>query len=352
MEHNKASFDHEEPFLALWIRGHWESEIYSFHDTLFLDGEALGFRLSDLAIELDICWLTELILAEQILEERFTEDHIIDMVSRSPNSFHYLCVCKKDIKMPENVLIASAKSRNGRRGVQLLLDHRRAEVYITERVIEAAAANESDYEGKEMVKLLLEQDDAKNLEITNEYLRIAAKKREGRLMRLFLTRIIGKVDILDELLVFAAQNHKGVEVMQVLLEYCGSQVKITEGLLTIAAETGVSMLELLFERGKHEVEITEAVIRAAMESYEPDKTLRYSLEHASKDVKITEDILAAASEQFDSPTLIEILLKERGEELTFTERVLQAALGGRMVEDYLKLFLVSTLPQLKSVTEF
>jgi hypothetical protein len=332
----KGLLDHEQSFLALWIRGHWESGICIFHHPMFEKGEALGFRLSDLATELDICWLTELMLAEQIVEDRFTEEQIIDMVSRSPNSFQYLCICRKEIKMPDNVLMASAKSRNGRRGVQFLLEHRRAEIKLTQRVIEAAAAFQSDHEGKELVELLLDQDDAKNLEITDECLRSAAQTHGGRLMRLFLTRKVGKVNIVDELLKVAVETYDGVEVVQFLLEYFGSRVKVTEDLLIAAATRGICMLELLLERGKHEAKITEAIIRAATESSEPNHTLKHLLQRASKDVKITEDILAAASESFSAPKLIEILLEESGKELMFTERVLQATSrgpnGGRVLE--------------------
>ena len=201
----EALLDHRQPLLGVWIRGHWESGRYICSDVLFTKDEALGIRISQLAIELDICWLTELILTDQMVGESFDDHQIIKMVGRSPDSFQYLCVSRKDIQMPENVLEASARSSHCKRGVQLLLEHRRAEVKITEKVIEAAESNQSHAEGKELLQLLLDQDDATNLKITDKSLRIAAQKRHGWLMRLFLTRRVERVDVLDELLKLAAK---------------------------------------------------------------------------------------------------------------------------------------------------
>ena len=328
--------DHEQPYLLTWIRGHWESRNYMCRSVLFDNGKAFGFESFDLAIELDIHWLTELILAEQTKEDGLTEAKISEMVSQAPDSFEYLCINRKDIKMPSDVLVASIKGDNSKRGLSLLLQHRRTEICITTGVIEAAAAVYNDQDATDLVKTLLDQDDAKRLEITDECLRIAARKREGGLLEFLLSRRHQDVNIVEELFKLAAGSHGGVQAMQVLLDRFGNRIDYPEDLIITAAANDMPTIELIVNRGKGRARITEAILLASISSYQPEKALKYLLDRASKDVKITEDILNAACGNYKGPELVTVLLEERGEELVFTERVLRSALeaanGGKVLE--------------------
>jgi ankyrin repeat protein len=138
-------------------------------------------------------------------------------------------------------------------------------IQITDKVIEAAAANPES--GKEVMMLLLDRR-GDEIKITDEVVKIAAENWSSReVMALLLDRRGDEVKITDEVVKAAAGNYRsGREVMMLLLDRRGDEVKITEKVVEAAAGnygSGEEVMELLLDRCGDEVKITEKVLKAA-----------------------------------------------------------------------------------------
>ncbi|OJD34860.1 ankyrin repeat protein [Diplodia corticola] len=294
----EALLDDEQPYLAVWIRGQWESGKSTFLKDLYReDGRGVGVRPTQVAIELDICWLTRRILDGRIAGEGFGQEQIVEMARFAPESFEYLCANRQDIRLPKAVLRALGNGHHTKRGIEVLLRTRTAEFEITEEMLEIAVAADNSSEGcADLVKLLLEKNKA--LTVADKCLREAARKPRSEILELILRRRGGKVDIVDELVIIAAGEHSGYEALKVLLKSFGDRITITKDLLITA------------------------LYSCSVEVF------RYLVEQAGPELKITEDILVAAEGvvYLTSNEMLEFLLETKESEIVFTPWVLQAFL--------------------------
>ncbi|RYP57198.1 hypothetical protein DL769_009636 [Monosporascus sp. CRB-8-3] len=161
--------------------------------------------------------------------------------------------------------------------MKLLLDQRKDEAQITEKVVEAAAGNTGN--SKE-----------------------AAAGNEGN----------------------------GKEVIALLLDQRSDEVKITEEVVKVAADNwnnGKEVIALLLDQRGSEVNITEEVVKAAAGSYSGKEVMALLLDQRSDEVKITEEVVKAAAGSWDSKQVMALLLDQRGSEVNITEEVVKAAAG-------------------------
>lgn len=115
----------------------------------------------------------------------------------------------------------------------------------------------------------------------------------------------------------AANTENGREMMALLLEYRGDEIKITEKVVKAAAEnskSGKEVMELLLELQGDEVNITEEVIQVVTGNTENGKeVLMLLLDRKGNDIQITEEVIrAAAYNENYGKEIIRLLLEHGG----------------------------------------
>ena len=321
----QSLLDSEQPLLKVWLRGHWESRQYIFKKKFKYDDYPLEIRFSDLAVELDISWLTELILSGWAKKESFERSQILNMTQYAPESFHHICVSEKKIPISSNMVQAAAKGPSSKRLIQLLLRHRGSEIKITESVIEAAMENRNVNEDTEFMRLLLDQQGAAGSKIT-ERLLIAAARKGVPMMQLLLEYGGKGIKITENVVTTAACASPSGEVMQLLLDQRSEDFKISEDLLTAATNSPPTMQLLLEYRGK-EFKITERVFMSAVNRYKDENdenVMQLLLEQRSEDFKVTEPTLVAMAKR--GPSTLRLLLRYRAADIKITEAVMRAVI--------------------------
>ncbi|KAE9363923.1 HET-domain-containing protein [Stipitochalara longipes BDJ] len=183
----------------------------------------------------------------------------------------------------------------GMRLIILLLDLNKDNIPVTEYVVKAAAC--SDDRGKEVMELLLD--------------------RRGN-----------EIKITGEVVKAAARSHRGKEVMELLLDRRGNEIKITGEVVKAAARShrGKEVMELLLNRRGDEFKITEEVVKAgAGNYYRAKEVIELLLDRRGSEVKITEEVVRIAAGNREE--VMELLLDRRGDEFKITEEVVKAGAG-------------------------
>ncbi|KAK4205829.1 hypothetical protein QBC37DRAFT_182281, partial [Rhypophila decipiens] len=156
------------------------------------------------------------------------------------------------VKITEEVVKAAAENQyNGKEIMALLLDQRGTEVRITEEVVKAAARNNN----REMMALLLDQRGTE-FRITEEVVKMIAGTFDKEMMALLLDQRGTEVKITEEVVKAAARNNNR-EMMALLLDRRGTEFRITEEVVKMIAGTfDKEMMALLLDQRGTEVKIT------------------------------------------------------------------------------------------------
>ncbi|KAH8667741.1 hypothetical protein BGZ61DRAFT_365055 [Ilyonectria robusta] len=259
--------------------------------------------------------------------------------------FHPLVVSAllntREDRMVTEMVFDAAMEHKSYYHANLLKDlfHQRVEGFqVTEQLMERVAL-----ELDEDIMGTILQTQSQDLRITEAVIIAAAKNLKGPEMVALLLKERGQgVRITEEVLKAAAGNrgHKaGEEIMAFLLSERGSEVRITEEVLKAAAgnrgrhRVGEEIMALLLKERHQEVQITEEVLKAAAGNSGShgvgEAMMTLLLQERGQGVQITEEILkvAAGNPGDGARNIIDLLLSERGQDVQITEDILIAAAG-------------------------
>ena len=182
-------------------------------------------------------------------------------------------------------------------------------------------------EGK-VLAVLLKHPKGKSLRIEERVVTQIARIFDENVMELLLDHRGEEVKITAEVVEAVAANDRGKEMMELLLDRCGEEVKITAEIVNLAAanDRGKEMMKLLLDRRGEEVKITAEVVEAVATNYRGKEMMELLLDRRGEEVKITAEVVEAAAANKDSGEMVMKLLLDRcGEEVKITEEVVQAA---------------------------
>ncbi|KAH6653092.1 hypothetical protein BKA67DRAFT_536788 [Truncatella angustata] len=283
--------------ITCWKAQAWMNYLWSER------GQVVPESISQIAVDLDIGWLAEVLLDRKIdlLVGNFSKDSFISSAGRNGAVLRVLLGHNqaRHIMLPEQ-LVPIIFGKFGRNVVHLLLEHRGNETTITEEVVKAAAGNE--WNGKEVMALLL------------------AKRPDD----VVITEGVVKAAVGNGL--------NGKKVMALLLEKRPDDVVITEKVVKAAAGNvwnGKEVMALLLEKRPDDVVITEGVVKAAVgNGLNGKKVMALLLEKRPDDVVITEEVVrAAAGNEWNGKEVMALLLERRPNDVVITEKVVKAAVG-------------------------
>ena len=269
---------------------------------------------------------------------------------------------REALRTTEDVLCAAAGNIDkGPMLISILLERRAGEIIITEKVIKAASKNLPH--GEEVMTLLLKghlksfvvsetstcliaetfseeiialllKNYGRQIRITEEVLKAAARNRLGQETMAFLCDVFGgHIQITEAILRAAAENSsRGYEIWCLLTDRYSKQIRITEELLqTVARNQPVGTMELLCRRFSDQVQITEGTLKAAAENrtWAPE-VMEFLLEKYDYKIQITEGVLlSAARHPFNGDDIMRLLYEKYGDSIQITEEVLKAAASNR-----------------------
>ncbi|KAI1157435.1 hypothetical protein F5B18DRAFT_180543 [Nemania serpens] len=273
---------------------------------------------SDIALELDIGWLAELLLdlKFQDLECHFREDCLSKAASKQGSVLKVLLGHKasQDIVLTQHV--ASSIIENfGAEVTDILFRMRGAKLLMTSNLARAAAANW--IRGSDILEELLNRWGGKT-QITTDVLEAAAANAfEGmKMMKILLEKYGHEIDITPRVLMAAAGNwREGEAIIRLLLEKKG-QPQITSGVLHAAATNpfeGLKIMKLLFEEYKAEMHVTPSVVTAAVGNWRTGDDLARLLLDNQAELQFTQDALvSAARNEAIRPETLEMLIAKTG----------------------------------------
>ncbi|QVM13334.1 hypothetical protein D8B26_007942 [Coccidioides posadasii str. Silveira] len=275
-------------------------------------------RASEISIRLDIKWLAELLLNEELPEVKddFDKDCLSAAAVYGGRVLKALLEHEKGIQFKiSGDIVEKIAGMHHYSMMNLLLDQRGADIIITEEVLKAAAGNEKS--GKEMMALLLNQQDA-HIKITEEVLKAAAgnEKSGKEMMALLLNQQDAHIKITEEVVKAAARNwHSGKEVMVLLLNQPEVNIKITQEMVTTIATTfNKDGMALLLNQQEADVEITEEMVKAAARNWHSVKeVMALIFNQQEADVEITEEMVKAAARNWHSGKEVMVLLLNQPE---------------------------------------
>ncbi|RYP53788.1 hypothetical protein DL770_010981 [Monosporascus sp. CRB-9-2] len=234
-----------------------------------------------------------------------------------------------EVKITEEVVKAAAgNDYEGKEIMALLLDQRGTEVKITDEVVKVAAGNEGS--GREVMALLLDQRGTE-VKITEEVVKAAAGNgRSGKEVMALLLDQCGDAIIVTPGLVETLAGSFDALAMEKLLICCGDEVKITEEVVKAAAGNGSSgkeVMALLFDQRGDAIIVTPGLVETLAGSFNA-LAMEKLLTYYGDEVKITEEVVKAATgNEYSSKEMMALLLDQRGTEVKITEEVVKAAAG-------------------------
>ncbi|KAF2194322.1 hypothetical protein K469DRAFT_783362 [Zopfia rhizophila CBS 207.26] len=233
---------------------------------------------------------------------------------------------RADIPITEAVVEAAASSwRNGKEVMGLLLDRRGTDTPITETVVEAAVSNWDN--GKEVMRLLLDRC-GPDILITEAVVKRAAENRDdGTMMKLLLDRLGADMPI-TEAVVAAFAEHVDQGVMRRLLKEHEADICITQAVVKAAAKNvrnGKEVMELLLDRRGADILITEAVVEVAISNWGNGKeVMKLLLDRCGPEIPVTEAVVERAAGNRDDGAIMRLLLDRRGADILITEAIVAA----------------------------
>ncbi|KAK3346892.1 heterokaryon incompatibility protein-domain-containing protein [Lasiosphaeria hispida] len=173
-------------------------------------------------------------------------------------------------------------------------------------------------------------------QITEEGMVRIATSFDQQVMTLLLDQRGTEVKITEEVVKAAARNgSSGKEVMTLLLDQHGIEITVTPKLVeTLARSFNMSIMKRLLNQCGTEVKITEEVVKAAAGNGSSGKeVMTLLLDQRGTEVKITEEVVkAAAGNGSSGKEVMKLLLDQRGTEVKITEEVVKAAAGNQSKE--------------------
>lgn len=301
--------DQKQPFLGVWIRGLLEGGKLGCLEDLLVrypeDEDTLYISFVDLAIALDIVWLAETLFAKQLANKSFDAVQISRMPRLAPRLFQHFFIERTDISISADILTAIVKSKDGIRWLDRLRHSRPTDFKITGRTLEAAAENEDENDSIDILDHLLSFGE--NIEVTDECLRVAARKTRPRLMEFLLSRRSGNIDILGELFEITingkkrnrrGQDQGNLDALIGVLERLLSRVKVTDDtmLAVIQGDSGLKLIKLLLQERPDNLIFTEGIMMAACKGLHAVTVLTMILGQNSVPVEITDKVFYSAIE--------------------------------------------------------
>jgi hypothetical protein len=214
--------------------------------------------------------------------------------------------------------------------ITLLLELKRDNIPVTEKVVEEAAKN-TEY-GTEVMAALLDQR-SNEVKITEGVVKAAAGNQDNNsasIMALLLDQRGTEFKITEEVVKAAAGNsYVGEEIMALLLDQRGTEVKITKEVVKLAAGNplGQGIIALLLDQRGTEVKITEEVVKAAAGNiYSGERIMDLLLDQRGTEVKITGEIIKeVAGNSRQGKEIMALLRKHKGDEVKIAEQELKEA---------------------------
>jgi hypothetical protein len=202
--------------------------------------------------------------------------------------------------------------------MEVLLDHRREEIEITEEVVKAAARNEN---GEKMFEFILDREGT-GIKITEAVLIAAASRRKG-IMKFLLDRRGDEIEITEAVLVAAAEADNE-DVIELLLNRRGNEIKTTEALIEAAVTYNAeNVMKLLLDRRGEQIRITQKIVKAAAEEGTTN-VMGLLLDRKGDEFEVTGEIAEAAARNFQ-PGVFKLLLERRGADLPITKGAIKKA---------------------------
>ncbi|EAU39331.1 predicted protein [Aspergillus terreus NIH2624] len=259
------------------------------------------------------------------------------------------------LRITEDVVCAAAGNYwEGAMLISTLLERRAGEIIVTENVVRAASKNSH---GEKVMTLLLKghwkefivsetstcliverfseaiiallfENYGRQIRITEQVLKAAAKNKSGQETMAFLCDVFGgHIQVTEVVLRAAAENSsRGYEIWCLLTDRYSNQIRITDELLqTVARNQPVGTMELLCCKFSDQVRITETVLRAAAENSPGGYAIICFLtERYSNQIRITEELLQTVARNQQVGTM-ELLCRKFSDQVQITEGTLKAA---------------------------
>ena len=218
--------------------------------------------------------------------------------------------------------------------LQLLIQERKTELRLTEKVIEAAIAKT---DGSFLHSLLSGvAEPGERIPCLERVVLFAAGAYQHPLWNWLFNDSDQDIQVTGRVLERVAVNGRsGDSMLRELCREYGDQIRITESVLAAAAknpERGLAILKWLLRERGDDICITERVIEAAVTNTGRGATdiLSLLLQWRPDEADVTESVLeAAASNPETGERIIDYLLSEYGDEVDISEGLLEAAVGNR-----------------------
>ncbi|KAL7808696.1 hypothetical protein V8C26DRAFT_412898 [Trichoderma gracile] len=225
----------------------------------------------------------------------------------------------EQFEVTEKVISDIRSNRRGRDIIMLLLNQPRANTSITE----AAASLIVKYFDATVVALLLGRY-GENVMIPEDVISgAAANQTAGReVMALLLNQRGAQVRITDSTMVAATANPNGRDVIELFLDKRGEAIHITESTIRLALSNldgCQSIIELLFDRRRDQFHVTEETVQFAISKDAEQDVIELLLDCLGNKSHVTEETMRIALYKGAPKGVIELLLDRLGNKLHVTE---------------------------------
>ncbi|KAJ0166508.1 Vegetative incompatibility protein HET-E-1 [Colletotrichum tanaceti] len=220
-----------------------------------------------------------------------------------------------------------------KRVMEMLLDKSKDELQITEKLIEDVAGIWNPKNKNDIMVLLF--DRLKMMDtFSDEHMEMVVNRFDGATVRKFIGIYGGATTTTDSIIKAAIGNKDhAVEVMTLLFSMYGSEIRITDEIIRIAARGKEDLMALLLDKRGDEIRITDDIVDLATKNWHFGSYMKMAiLKKRVHEVQVTERafIVAAAGTNGDPEIddwLLEFLLDRRKEGVQLTEGVVSAAAG-------------------------
>lgn len=218
-----------------------------------------------------------LLLGREIDKNRLSDNVVVEVARYFDAEIMSLVLdsMQRSVEIPEGMITATLKNQHGKDILRLLFDTRRSKVNVRDDAVTQVA----ELCDPETMKLLLDSTQG-SVTLTDSTLIAAARNKGGHsMLMLLLSQTRGRLQISEELVLHVVRKGRGA--LKALLDKRGQDFHVTEGILVAAAQQwyGKQLLTLLFERKSDEIRITEKVLNAAAGSKSSDEVVEFLYVH-------------------------------------------------------------------------
>lgn len=218
-----------------------------------------------------------LLLGREIDKNRLSDNVVVEVARYFDAEIMSLVLdsMQRSVEIPEGMITATLKNQHGKDILRLLFHTRRSKVNVRDDTVTQVA----ELCDPETMKLLLDSTQG-SVTLTDSTLIAAARNKGGHsMLMLLLSQTRGRLQISEELVLHVVRKGRGA--LKALLDKRGQDFHVTEGILVAAAQQwyGKQLLTLLFERKSDEIRITEKVLNAAAGSKRSDEVVEFLYVH-------------------------------------------------------------------------